>query len=117
MEKTFNSKKAIENALKEQITSNPKQAIKAMLRIFEYQTSDEQKNGSVYEYNGVGFAGTDAKLLTSFCNFYMQHGYLSEKQIDILKKKIAKYAGQLTRLAIEKGLYVKEGKVWMINGK
>lgn len=117
MEKTFNSKKAIENALKEQITTNPKQAVKAMMRIFEYQTADEQQNGSVYEYNGVGFAGTDAKLLTSFCNFYMQHGYLSEKQLGILKKKIAKYAGQLTRLAIEKGLYVKEGKVWVISGK
>lgn len=117
MEKTFKSKKEIENALKKQITTNPKQSIKAMLRIFEYQTEDERKNGSVYEYNGVGFAGTDAELLTSFCNFYNQHGYLSDMQINILTKKIAKYAGQLTRLAIEKGLYVKEGNVWVINRK
>ncbi len=115
MERTFKSKKEIENALRKQITTNPKQAIKAMLRIFEYQTDEEQESGSVYSYNGVGFVGTDAKLLTSFCNFYNQHGYLSDKQIGMLTKKIGKYAGQLTRLAIEKRLYIKEGKVWMVN--
>lgn len=115
MEKSFKSKKEIESAIKSQITTNPKQAVKAMLRIFEYQTADEQQNGSVYEYNGVGFTGTDSQILTSFCNFYTQHGYLSEKQIAILTKKIAKYAGQLTRLAIANGLYVKKDGVWVIN--
>ena len=114
MEKTFNSKKEIENALRKSITENPKQAIKAMLRIFEYQTDDEKRQGSVYVDNGVGFAGTDSQILISFCDFYQKHGYLSEKQLSILKKKIGKYAGQLTRHAIEKGLYVKEGKVWVI---
>ena len=114
MEKTFNSKKAIESAIRRNITENPAQAVKAMLRIFEYQTDDEKAQGSVYVDNGVGFAGTDSQILTSFCDFYKKHGYLSDKQLAILKKKIGKYAGQLTRQAIEKGMYVKDGGVWTI---
>ena len=110
----FTSKKQIENAIREQITKKEGQAIKAMLRIYEYQTVDEQINGDVCALNGVGFAGTDAELLTSFCKRVLKGNALSEKQLAILFKKIGKYAGQLTRQAIENGLYVKEGKTWTV---
>ena len=110
----FKSKSAIESAIREVITTNPQRAIKAMLRIYEYQTADEQESGDVSEFNGVGFAGTDSVILTSFCKQYQKYGRLSEKQIEIVLKKIGKYAGQLTRHAIENGLYVKEGKVWVV---
>ena len=117
MEKTFKSKKEIENGIRNSITTNPKQAIKAMLRIYEYQTADEQNNGTVTADNGVGFAGTDSQILTSFCKQYEKYGRLSEKQMAIVFKKISKYAGQLTRLAIANGLYVKKDGVWVISGK
>lgn len=110
----FNNKKEIEKAIRERITTNPKYAVKAMLRIYEYQTADEQADGSVTDYNGVGFAGTDSQILTSFCKQWMKYHRLSEKQMEIVFKKIGKYAGQLTRLAIQNGLYVKEGKVWVV---
>ena len=110
----FKSKSAIESAIREVITTNPQKAIKAMLRIYDYQTADEQELGDVSEFNGVGFAGTDSVILTSFCKQYQKYGRLSEKQIEIVLKKIGKYAGQLTRHAIENGLYVKEGKVWVV---
>lgn len=110
----FKSKKEIENAIRERITTNPKAAVKAMMRIFEYQTADEQADGSVTDYNGVGFAGTDSQILTSFCKQWMKYKRLSEKQMGIVFRKIGKYAGQLTRLAISNGLYIKEGKVWMV---
>ena len=110
----FKSKSEIQKAIKNLITTSKKHAVKAMFRIYEYQTSEEQVNGSVYENNGVGFAGTDSGILTSFCQQYLAKGYLSEKQYAILFKKIGKYAGQLTRLAIEKGLYSKDGKNWII---
>jgi len=113
----FTSKKAIEKAIRDQITTNPRQAIKAMLRIFEYQTLSEQIGGFVKNDNGVGFMVFDSEILTSFCNQYMKKGQLSEKQIDILFKKIGKYASQLTRLAIENGIYVKNGKTWTIAKK
>ena len=109
----FKSKSAIEAAIKQSITSNSNSAIRAMLRIFEYQTTDEQHSGEAREYNCVGFAGVDAKILTSFCQQYAKYGRLSDKQMQILFKKIGKYAGQLTRHAIANGMYVKENKMWV----
>ena len=114
MERKFNSKKQLENAIREQITSSSNQAIKAMLRIYEYQTVDEQVYGDVTSQNGVGFVITDSEILTSLSKQYLKNGRLSEKQVASIFKKIGKYAGQLLRQAIDRGLYVKEGKVWMV---
>lgn len=113
--KEYKSKKEIEMAIKAAITTERDRAIKAMLRIYEYQTEDEKACGTVDNLNGVGFAGTDAELLTSFCKQFERRKTLTDKQVAILFKKIGKYAGQLTRQAISKNLYVKEGKVWKVN--
>lgn len=112
--RTFGSKKELQEAIRAQITSSDAQSIKAMLRIFEYQTEDEQHYGDVSEYNGVGFVGNDARILTSFCKQYTNKGYLSPKQMAIVRKKVGKYAGQLTKLSINKGLYVKNEGKWMV---
>lgn len=111
---TFSSKKSLQEAIKKQITSSDVQAIKAMLRVFEYQTEYEQNVGTVSEDNGVGFAGTDANILTSFCNQYLTKGYLSQKQMEIVRKKIGKYAGQITKHAINNGIYVKKDGNWIV---
>jgi len=113
--KEYKSKKEIEMAIKAAITTEKNRAIKALLRIYEYQTEDEKACGTVDNLNGVGFAGTDAELLTSFCKQFERRKSLTDKQVAILFKKIGKYAGQLTRQAISKNLYVKEGKVWKVN--
>ena len=110
----FKTQKQIKDAIKQLITTNEKAAIQAMLRIFEYQTDEEQATGTTYFYNGVGFSGSDAEILTSFCKQYQKKGYLSEKQYGLLFKKIGKYAGQLTKHAIERGLYVKKNNVWWL---
>lgn len=111
----FKSKKEIEYSIRAAITTEKKRAIKALLRLYEYQTEDEKSCGTVDNLNGVGFSGTDAELLTSFCKQFERRKNLSDKQMEILFKKIGKYAGQLTRQAISKKLYVKEGKVWKVN--
>lgn len=111
---TFNSKKSLQEAIKKQITYSDEQAIKAMLKVYEYQTEDEQTMATVAEYNGVGFVGTDAEILTSMCNQYLAKGYLSTKQLDIVRKKVGKYAGQITKQAIAKGIYVKMDGKWVI---
>ena len=113
--KEYKNKKEIEAAIRAAITTERNRAIKALLRIYEYQTEDEKACGTVDNLNGVGFVGTDAELLTSFCKQYERKKTLSDKQMAILFKKIGKYAGQLTRQAISKNLYVKEGKVWKVN--
>lgn len=113
--KTFKSKKDLQEAIKEQITSSDNSAIRAMLRIFEYQTADEQSQGVTSHYNGVGFTGGDAEILTSFTNQVSRTGVLSLKQMIVLKKIIGKYAGQLMNQAIDKGIYQKVNGVWVIN--
>lgn len=113
--KVYRSKKEIEMAIKNAITTERDRAIKALLRIYEYQTEDEKACGTVDNLNGVGFVGTDSEILTSFCKQYEKRKSLTDKQMSILFKKIGKYAGQLTRQAISKNLYVKEGGVWKVN--
>lgn len=111
--KTYRTKSELQAAIREQITSNDSAAVRALLRIFQYQTSDEQAFGVTSHNNGVGFTGSDAEILTSFVNQYNQRRFLSDNQLRFLKRAIGKYAGQLLTQAIGRGLYKKQNGVWM----
>lgn len=111
----FRSKKEIEKAIRQSITKDIRRAIKALLRLYEYQMESEKELGISKTKNGVGFNVIDAKMFTNFCNIINNRKYLSLRQRELLFKRIGKYAGQLTRQAISKNLYVKEGKVWKVN--
>jgi hypothetical protein len=111
----FKNVSEIQSAIRAQITARPEQAQKAMMKIFANQTEDEQQAEATNHHNNVGFTGQDAKILSSFAKQYQRKGWLSDKQNAILMKKIGKYAGQLTRQAIDKGVYVKAGSGWIIN--
>lgn len=110
---TFTSKEQLAAKLREQITTKDNQAIKALRRIYEYQTQHEKSIGETCEYNGVGFNGMDAKVLSSFAKLSYKTT-LTEKQMMFLKNHIGKYAMQLVNQSIAKGLIRKEGKnyVW-----
>lgn len=81
------------------ITTNDDQLIKALLKLYNYQTQYEQSFGETVDHNNVGFNGCDAKFLSSLVEFYKKHNYLSFKQKIYLRKKIKKYASQLARIA------------------
>ena len=72
---------------------------RSLLRLFAEQTADEQAMGATTEHNGFGFNGVDAEFMSSVAKFLTEKGYLSPKQIAWTRKKIRKYAGQLTTLA------------------
>ena len=113
--RTFKSKKEIQDAIKKQITTNDKQAIKALLRIYEYQTASEQESMYVYNRNNVGFTKTDSSYLSKMVkDYYRYNHYLNPKIMDRLKRSIGKYAGQLVRIAISKGIYEKVDGVWIV---
>ena len=65
-------------------------------------------------YNGVGFNGHDAKVLSDMAQLSLRGVRLSDRQMRLIKARIGKYAGQLVNLSISKGLIRKEGKnyVW-----
>lgn len=72
---------------------------RALKRLYGEQTSTEQVSGETRERNGVGFNGADANFLTSIAQFLIKNGFLTDKQKVITRKKLTKYAGQLTKLA------------------
>jgi len=97
--------------IKENIQQGPWQwPVRAMLAIYAKQTATEQATEATSEDNGVGFNGLDAEILSSFSKQVQRWDAtpadqrrfpvpLSEKQLTIARRKMAKYAGQLARLA------------------
>jgi hypothetical protein len=100
-----------ETIYREKLATNPCWAIRGLLRIFQNQTADEQLDGAVRHNNGIGFTGTDAPILTSFAYQVMKKlewvksknlpvcwdKMLSEKQMNLVFKKMPKYSKQLLR--------------------
>lgn len=87
-----------EEELKNLLKLNEKAAVKAMMLIYDYQTNDEKNVEDTKYHNNVGFTGSDGKKLTGMSNFYKNRGFLTEKQIKVILKRMPKYAGQVIRI-------------------
>lgn len=102
MEMTKNTKKITKTALMEflrkMLTTNERWAQAALMRIYDNQTSTEQKGAYTSNLNGIGFTVGDAHLMTKFADWFKSHGWLSPKQMKWLFSKIGKYAGQLVKM-------------------
>lgn len=99
------TKTQIKGFVKLKLSTDPLWAQKALLRIYEFQTQDEKQRQSTVYYNGVGFTGTDGKILTSLAKQYKKYGRLSEKQMNILFKKTPKYWQQIVKISDEQKLH------------
>ena len=99
--------------------------IKALLWLYKYQTEDEKLDYTTSHLNGVGFTGSDAFILSSLAKQVIEKYYLSEKQLQILRKKIKKYENQMAKIAnaIQSGEAQKDPKIeavaeeWKIRNK
>lgn len=89
-------------SIKAMLETNDKAVQRGVLAIYAYQTAAEQATEETNQDNGVGFNGADAPILSSFAKQLQKGWKLSEKQMAIARKKIVKYAGQLTKIANEK---------------
>lgn len=114
---TYSSLSQMTDVMREQITNSDAQAIKALLRLHQYQTTDEKTSHNTHVYNAVGFTKADSRILSSFADFYKCKKFLSPKQLAVLKRKIGKYAGQLVSHSINAGLIVKVGKNYVAGEK
>lgn len=85
--------------IREKITHDVNWAYRALMSLYMAQTEDEKNDGDTKHENGVGFTGLDADILTSFAKGYEHYGHLTEKQLNILYRKIGKYAKQLYRVS------------------
>lgn len=95
------------------INANDTAAANALLGLYARQTADEQEAQANGHKNGQGFNGTDAAILSSFAEQVLawkatpeslrrHRSPLSPKQLEMLRKKIAKYSRQLVEIAEEK---------------
>jgi hypothetical protein len=88
-------KKDIKSFVKTQLGTSKCWAQNALLKIYEFQTAEEQSHEHTEDMNGVGFTGTDGEILTSFAKQLMVKKYLSDKQMGIVFKKMPKYWMQI----------------------
>ena len=90
--------------LKVKIQEDDRWSIRALLRVNEEQTKEEQCIGATVEHNGVGFTGADGEILSSFAKQIKNGRTMSAKQMVLIHKKMPKYARQLELLVREPDL-------------
>ena len=76
-------------------------AIGALLKIYSFQTTNEQMQQSTHEDNKMGFNATDAGFMSSMAEQFLKKGSLSDRQIPYVKKCMPKYIKQLTQTEFE----------------
>jgi len=87
--------------IKSLLESSDKAVVRGLLVLYGRQTQEEQQVGETRVHNLKGFNALDAELLTSFSEQYKAKAFLSSKQLEVARKRIMKYAGQLTDVANE----------------
>lgn len=86
----------IVEAIRTMIQEDDSWTRKALSIVYSLQTSEEQRDHQTKELNGVGFTGFDAAFLSSLAEWLRTKGWLSPKQTAAARKKMPKYAGQVT---------------------
>ena len=92
---------ATSDEVKEAIQTDDKYCIGALLMLYSFQTPDEQKVNSTAHDNGAGFNSTDAYVMSDISKWYLNKGYLTDKQVAFARTKILKYHTQLVGLEVE----------------
>lgn len=91
--------------VRQQLSTNPIWAVKALVRIFqENQTQAEQAIEATKEDNGIGFTGTDGAFLSSLAKQQLARGTLSPKQMVFVFKKMPKYHKQVIAMSNQEQL-------------
>lgn len=112
---TFSSKKEIVERLRKQISEKDSTAINTLMLVYAHQLDDEQKLEIVKYHNGIGFKPQDARMGCSLAKWYKDKGFFTPKQIVLVKRIAAKYAGQVVETKISSGNICKspDGWVWL----
>jgi len=103
--------KATKTYLKNQLATNPAWALKALVKLYTYQTACEQAVGHTEEKNNVGFSGVDSEILSSFAVQINRGRNLSEKQMNIVYRRIPRYWKQVASFIPAEKLAEIEAKI------
>lgn len=105
----FKSKAQRQEWLRQKLATDPSWAVRALKALYKQQTDAEKQDASTHDENGVGFSGNDAEILSSFASRViaweetapanrLYTSPLSPRQMEVLLKRIKRYAGQLLSL-------------------
>lgn len=114
---TATSQKDYINQLKNKLATEPEWAQHALNVVYGNQNADERFEANVKRHNNVGFTQADCRFLTSLAKQLLYKGSLSDKQNDVLLKKMPKYAGQVFDYCILKGTVIKNKDGLYISSK
>lgn len=81
------------------IDTDDRAVMRALYRIYQNQTADEQRTQDTKHTNGVGFSAFDAKTLSDIAQRMIRYGSLTPNQVTFVRRRIRKYAGQLADFA------------------
>lgn len=85
------------------LQNNPAAVERAILVLYDRQTSDEQANGETRHDNKIGFNAADAKRMSFVARFLKNGGHLTRaKALNVYGPRLQKYAVQLAGIAMEK---------------
>lgn len=85
--------------IRDLLMKSDKAVSRGLVMIYSLQTDSERNAAVTVEKNGVGFNGLDAEFLSSLAVQVIEKGGLSPKQLFFARKKILKYADQLTKIS------------------
>lgn len=85
--------------IRERVTNDQRWTERAIMALYRRQTEDERLGQHTNELNGAGFNKADAEILSSFAKQLQWGGHLTPRQFDVARRRVAKYAGQLARIA------------------
>ncbi len=89
------TKKSVEAFLKEKLSTDSAWALRALSRIYSFQTEDEKSREDTYYINKVGFTGVDGEFLSSLAKQWEEKHFLTPKQMSYVFKRIPKYWKQI----------------------
>ncbi len=89
---TKSAKKAF---IQDKLRNDPKWTLGGLLKIYDFQTANEQEFEYTSDANSVGFTGADGEILTSFAKGLLKYRTLTPRQMAITKNKMPKYWKQI----------------------
>jgi len=99
------TKVQIKNFLKNKLATSEIWAKRALIKIYENQTEDEQTAEYTKYSNDIGFSGVDSEFLTSLAKQLIRKRYLTQKQMSYVFKHIPKYWNQILAISDQEKLY------------
>ena len=85
--------------IKELTVKDDKAVMRAIVRLYNLQTAQEQQIGETKESNKVGFNGPDGPRLSYYAKWIQEKGPLTGTHINHARNRVKKYAGQLAKIA------------------